>query len=215
MSSHPTTAEILAVFSNTSQLISSFAVIAGVVIAYQQLTSWRDQRQATRRSEVAEEAILFANRVSDELKRIRNPLDSIPIEEKDNKLFGVERRYRWLVEANELFAEARVVQIKLKAVLGDDQLDRDYDELLKIRNSVAASIQVYADLVREPPDQHDPALRQLQLESRRVIWGHYGDNDELGSKQLAALKNIEDALLGYVRMQQKVVRRPTPPRYHT
>lgn len=193
----PTAIEWVSAIANVGTAV---AVIVGVVIARQQLNSWRSEARERRRADAAEKLIAAAYEVDDILKRTRSRFDSIPQDKVDDKIFPIQRRYDRLFEASNSFEKLRRAQIAVRTLIGSEEVDQSVQVLFSVRGSVFAALEELADFIREGPDSVD---REFKIEMRRTAYGSYDDNDKIGQRQVSALETIEKSLMRYARLEHR------------
>ena len=76
--SDPTIADWLGVGAN---LITTFAVAAGVLIAWRQLEAWKGEHVSKRRAEIAEQLLSAAYEVRSGLHATRSPMEFVSQDE--------------------------------------------------------------------------------------------------------------------------------------
>jgi hypothetical protein len=189
---------IAEVLSAVAQLASAFAIAGGVWVAHSQLTAWRQERRAVRQSEVAEELIALGFSVQDSFRAIRNPIDRVTIDEAKDPTSGYRRRYERLAEANDLFQKLRAAQIRVRAVIGDEEVEAAVEELFSARSELAVSIEEAI----EAKSSGSPSVsdRERAVELRRVIFASFGDKDLLGKRISVAVDTIEARLTPCARL---------------
>lgn len=185
--------------SALSSVVTALVVVVGLHIAAKQLTAWRIEKRSVRRSEVAEELIALAFKVHDAMQHMRMRIDSIPRDKANDRMFRWNKRYERVVSYNDLFNSLRDAQIRVKAVLGIEAVDQAVDSLISARSKIAIAIEVLAEM--ESQDVNVPRERNLELELRKDVFGHFSKDDELGQKILTALSTIENELSPIARLE--------------
>ncbi len=186
----------------TTEWLRNVAICIGVVVGWYQLSSWRREKISLRRSEIAEELIALAFNAEDAFRNMRSRLSSIPKDKLEDKLYPYEERYKRVFTSNELFKNLRDAQIRVRAVIGDSEVDEAANELFKARNSVAFAIEEMANLVRDG-DTPSPEDREFRLQIRRDLYGSFDERDELGTKIISAVKKIEEKLSPVARLEAR------------
>jgi hypothetical protein len=182
-------------------LIGSVAVVVGLYKANSKINEAQRTARQLRRSTVAEELVAVAYNVDDALRHIRNPMDSIPKEKISDKVYPYQRRYERIGEYNELFNDLRDAQIRVRAVIGDQIVDKAVEELFKARNQVSISIKLLADYARDDDGGRRPEERDHKMKLRRDLYGSFSEEDELGQRISAAVKTIEGKLNPIARLE--------------
>jgi hypothetical protein len=185
--------------SAITSALSTLGLFGGFIFAYWQLTTWKTEARARRRSEVAEEMIVAANNASDALRMLRSPIDRIPREHAGDKLYAYSKRYERLIEQNELFETLRLAQVRCKALLGIPKIDDAVDELFAVRGKIATALEILAEYAEESLD--DQNTRDMVKEMRGNLYGSYGAIDALGVRQLEAVTIIEKQLTPIARFE--------------
>ena len=194
--------EIFEGIASISQLVTALAVAAGVWVAYRQLSTWRDERQETTIFEVSLELMLNSIEVSDTLKSLRSPFDSIPIEEKDNKIYPYEKRLKRFSEAASHFERLRKSQLVAFAVLQDETLNEAVEVLFEVRRNTIVAIEMLAQ-ERETYGDEDQENKKFYHSLRRDMWGSYSEKyDPLGMKQINALETIRRILTPNIKLHK-------------
>ncbi|MCB2144357.1 MAG: hypothetical protein KDE02_16810 [Rhodobacteraceae bacterium] len=181
--------------------VGAIAVIVGLFGAKSTLDANRRSARELRRSQVAEELLALAHNVDDALRDIRNPFDSIPKDKAGDRFYGYQKRYERVANYNDLFKALRDAQIRVRAVIGDQEIDHAVETLFKARHRVAAAIEGLAEYARDDVDQSDPEIRTLLKEWRTELYGSYSARDEFGKEILAAVKTIENGLNPVARLE--------------
>ncbi len=185
-----------------SQLGMMFAVASGVWVAYNQLHAWREQDLVTKRSRLAEDLLATTLEISDILRGLRTPFDSIPESERDNRSYVYQKRLERFNAFSDKFDELRRLSIRAHAVLGVDEVDRAVEVLFDVRHRTIVAVQMLHDRpnVSGEEDEDTPKLYQ-QL--RTDMYGVYSEkHDPLGMEQLRAIETLKTELTPIIRYQK-------------
>ena len=174
---------------------------ATVLLAVYGLRTWRQQLVGKRRFEVAEQAVLAANRVKEGLASIRT--DASMSGEADDRKPGdgetsQQRRMldRYFIplkrsqDANEHFAELAKCRLLCATHFGP-QTKAPFEKLFAARNRVIAGAQTLTGLVMQvghpdnDPQQHFPSLHKM-------VWGLGDANDADAVAIQEAVTEIEN-----------------------
>ncbi|MBY5987338.1 hypothetical protein [Roseovarius atlanticus] len=168
----------------------TIAVGLGVAVAYWQLKATRQSVSNSRKAELAEELIVLSGQIEDAFKHMRNPIDSVPKDKLNDRRYMFEKRYERVVESNDLFAKLRETQIRFDASVGSEKTKKHVSELFNYRTEIAIAIETLLDMSMDDGARENRGeLRQ----ARSVLYGTWGDRDELGQKishQLTHLRFI-------------------------
>lgn len=181
--------------------VGAGAVVVGLFGAKWTLDANRRSARELRRSQVAEELIALAHNADDALKDIRNPFDSIPKDKAGDKLYGYQKRYDRMASYNDLFKALREAQIRVRAVIGDPDIDAAVEALFKARHRVAIALEQLAEYIRDEVDQSDKDIRDLVKKWRTEVYGSYSERDELGQQIISAVNTIEQTLNPVARLE--------------
>ena len=180
------------------------AVSCGVWVAYRQLHAWRDQDLLKKKADVAEELLAAALEISDTLKALRTPIDSIPINEQENRSYAYQKRLDRFKDAAPKFETLRRLQIRASAILGSKSVNEVVNTLFQVRQSTIVAIQVLHDRPEVYGDV-DQNTRDMYQQMQRDMWGTYSEKyDPLGMKQLRAIETLENQLTPFVQYRQPV-----------
>lgn len=179
----------------------ALAVIAGLFGANSAIKENRETAKALRRSKVAEELIALSFNVEDALKHMRNSMDSTPVDKDGDKVYRYKQRYERVVEHNSLFRSLRDAQIRVRAVIGDKEVDEAVEELFRARTAVAVAIEMLIFYARQNDDDSKKQDQEHKNELKKDLYGSYSKHDDLGTKILASIKIIEDKLSPIARLE--------------
>ncbi|MCK0171338.1 hypothetical protein MWU53_09745 [Aliiroseovarius sp. S1123] len=182
--------------------VGAVAVVVGLFGANSKLNEARRTARQLRRSEVAEELVALAHNVDDALRDIRNPMDSIPKDKAGDKLYAYQRRYERIVKYNDLFKSLRDAQIRVRAVIGDKEVDGAVELLFKARQRVAIAIELLADYIRDDVGARTLEERDHKIKLRHDMYGSFSDRDELGQSVADAVQLIERHLNPIARLEK-------------
>lgn len=184
-----------------SVAVGSLAVCIGLVGAKLQIERSRKDARAIRRSEVAEELISLSHTALDSLRQLRSPMDSIPREKLKDKVYPYQTRYERVVASNDLFKKLRDAQIRVRAVIGDAEVDKAVDSFFNARNAVAISLQHLAEEANRDEPLQDASDRDWKRKLRSDVYGLFNESDELGNGVVMSLKTIEEKLNPIARLE--------------
>ncbi|WP_116598959.1 hypothetical protein [Primorskyibacter marinus] len=188
--------------ASIAQLVTAFAVVAGVRVAYRQLSTWRDERHETKIFEVSLELLVSSMEVSDTLKSLRSRFDRIPIEEKDNKLYPYEQRLKRFRDAAFHFERLRKSQLLTTAIMDDETLNEAVEVLFEVRRQTIIAIEMLAEEPEMYRDE-DKENKKFYQSLRRDMWGSYSEKDDpLGMKQLNAVELIRQILTPHIKLRR-------------
>jgi hypothetical protein len=182
-----------------AQMFLGLAAAAGVWVAYSQLIATRRARLVQRRSQVAEDLISLAFNAEDALKEIRNPMTTIPKDKVADKTFSYQLRYDRIVKHNDLFQDLRDAQIRVRAVIGDEQVDSAVEALFSARLKVGIAIQILAEMANDGSIDVDNREHVSRLRSE--MSGGFSGSDEVGISIDDAVKTIESRLSPVARIE--------------
>jgi len=184
-----------------AQLGMTIVLALGVWVAYRQLHVWREQDLKKKKADIAEELLAAALEVSDTLRGLRTPFDSIPEEERENRKYVYQKRLQRFNETSERFETLRRLQIRANAVLDNQLVEDAVDILFEVRQKTIVAIQMLHDRGEVYGDEDDET-RKLYEEMRRDMWGIYSEKyDPLGMKQLGAVETLRKQLPPFVRYE--------------
>jgi membrane-associated HD superfamily phosphohydrolase len=197
-----TSSQIWEGITGVSSLASAIVLGAATVIAWLQLDSWKHQRVAIKKAEIAEELIAACLDVDDALAHIRTPFDSIPIEKAKDKIYPYQQRLDRIQSYGERFRALRSAQIRARAVIGDKKVDESVDVLFQARARVLTAIEMLAEYAREDYASQDQSDRDRKKRLRSDLYGASKEYDELGKKVREAVELIEMQMIGLVRLEE-------------
>ena len=173
-------------------------------VAYRQLHVWREQDLLKKKSDIAEKLLAASLEVSDTLRGLRTPFDSIPESERENRKYVYQKRLERFNEVGENFQTLRRLQIRASAVLGSKAIDDAVDVLFDVRHKTIVAIQMLHDRGEVYGDEDD-AARKMYEEMRRDMWGIYTEkHDPLGMKQISAIEKLKVQLTPYARYEKPI-----------
>ncbi|WP_155886770.1 hypothetical protein [Actibacterium atlanticum] len=119
----------------------AFVVGLGVCVAYVQLSQWKREKIAVKRSELGEDLVSVATDLIGKVSIIRSPFGYGPPEgEEDDGTYDYRRRLRELAELDDEFAKLRQLKIRSKAWIGDDSLAEAIDAFFDARGKLIVGI---------------------------------------------------------------------------
>ena len=189
-----------------SQLGMAIAVAIGVHVAWRQLHSWRDELLMQKQADAAEVLLARALTVSDELKALRSPFDSIPKEEMGNKTYIYKKRYERFMDKADIFAELRSAQVRVEALMDSGEVSSAVDTLFEVRHRCLVALDMLFDRAeRGEQGEEDPQTRKMYLELRNDMYGIYTEkHDQLGMEQLEAISELRRILREPIRYQKRL-----------
>ncbi|WP_342069048.1 hypothetical protein [Yoonia algicola] len=198
-----TSADIFEGIASISQLSMAIAVAFGVYVAWRQLHSWRDELLLRKQADVAEELLASALTVSDELKSLRSPFDSIPKDEVGNKGFLYRQRYERFIDKAEIFVRLRSAQVRAEALLDIKEISQAVDTLFKVRQRCLIALDMLFDRAeRGESSYEDDDDRKLYMKLRNDMYGIYTEKyDPLGMEQLEAISQLRQLLKPAIQYQ--------------
>jgi hypothetical protein len=186
--------------SSVSSIVSSVAVLVGLLIAWKQLGVWKRQVMHQKRAEAAETLLATAFEVVDVMKSVRSRLATIPRDEANSKTYILKQRVNQLNAANEIFQSLRMAQIRSKMLFQNNAIDQAVDELFKSRIDFLNNIDLLFEFADDKSADLKPDDRELLIEARRVVYGSCDLNDQLHQKLVKALSELESALGPHIRL---------------
>ena len=177
--------------SAAGDLLSGLGVCVGLFFAWQQLSSWKLQTISNKRAEVAEEALLAAYQFDDALRILRSRFKRYYLEEGETSDVAARR---YLAERLKLLgerqADLRRAQIRARAVLDSDDLDKEID----ILTDIAVETRLAHESLIEPVNRPMSIDERELVDIRRIAYGSYDEKDALGVRQIEALGRIKKIL---------------------
>lgn len=183
--------------SSISTAVGTLAVVFGLFKANSKINETIQSAREARRSHVAEEMIALAHNVQDAFSDIRNPFDSIPKDKQNDKSYVYQRRYERIVKYNDLFKSLRDAQIRVRALIGDETVEKAVGQLFSARARVGAAIQILNDYATD--ETSDDRAHKKKL--RRDMYGASDEDDEVGTMVSVAVADIERCLSNIARME--------------
>jgi hypothetical protein len=182
--------------------IGAIAIVIGLIGANRKINETQRSARALRRSQIAEELIATVHNVADSFNYVRNPFGSIPKEKLNDKHYSYQERHNRLAEFNELFKELREAQIRVRAVIGDDEVEAAVESLFRARHSVSVAIKMLADMVDDDPP-FDDEMRGLIRRLRADMYSSSSDEDEISTVIAKAIETVEDNLSPIARLEMR------------
>ncbi len=146
-----------------------------------------------KRAEVAEQLLAASLTVSDELKSLRSPFDSIPQDKLGDKFYLYKKRYQRIMDRQEVFAALREAQVRAEAVFDIEEITTAVDKLFEVRQKTLIAIEMLSterDLAREDDDE-----RAMYRRLRKDMYGSYTqEHDPVGMSQLEAISSLKSVL---------------------
>ena len=176
-----------------SGAISALAVIVGLIAAFRQLNSWKNQEKSKARSENAKKVMVAALSIGDVLESVRHPFSSIPKAELKNKYYDFERRLKLLQDNYATFNELRLAQFEARLLAFDSKIDLAIVEFFKIRNEFHNAVWLMSDYLEIKPSS--PEELQMLKESREILYATGGDKDSI-KKRIDTSTSVLESLLG-------------------
>lgn len=190
--------------SNTDWLLAAGAIISalgvwgGVITAWTQLKSWRNQLLTQRKSEIAENILSAAYEIDDVMRRVRSIVEHVPIEKVGEKLFIYNEKIRRLNENSSSFDMLRKNQVRAKFVIQNPAVDRAIDQLFDARAEFRVAIEMMAMYENNPPQSEDS--RKNYNESQRNIYSTGSSRDKIYVSIQDALIKLETLLGPFVKL---------------
>ncbi len=184
--------------------ILDFAVklvpIAGIIIAWKGLTTWRRQIKGTDKYRVATELLLEVYRVREGIGVVRtslvqfSPIDGESATKEMNEFLGyvetMERRWKQVTEP--------VVQLSLLSLKAEVHLGKEIksaiDELMTMVVELQVTYEQYIDVRR--PDSGFTAA-DFDRDARKVLWSK-PTNDDFKKSLLSSVEKIEKLASKYL-----------------
>ena len=196
-----TLSDIFAGISAFAQLGMTIVLGLGVWVAYRQLHVWREQDIKKKKADIAEELLAVSLEVSETLRGLRTPFDSIPEEERENRSYIYQKRLERFNQQAERFETLRRLNIRASAVLGNQLVEDAVNVLFEVRHMTIVAIQMLHDRGEVYGDEDDDT-RKMYVEMRRDMYGIYSETyDPLGMKQLGAVETLKKQLPPFVRYE--------------
>ncbi|NOE19965.1 hypothetical protein GS634_17715 [Ruegeria atlantica] len=184
-----------------SAAIGALAILIGLFGANAKINENRRTARQIRRSEVAEELIALSHNVEDAFAHIRNPMVSIPKDRLSDKKYAYQQRYERLASYNNLFKKLRDAQIRVRAVIGDREVDQAVEVLFRTRAQLATAIEILADYTDWEASELDQMEKDHRKKLRSDLYGSFSRSDDLGSKITEAVSVIENKLSPIARLE--------------
>lgn len=168
--------------------------IAGIIIAWLGLSTWRRQIKGTDKYRVASDLLLEVYKVREGISIVRSPLVRFRPTENDsasremNEYYGyvetMERRWK---EVSEPVAQMSLLSLKAEAHISKD-IKKAVDELLKLVRELHVTLEQYIEVSR--PDSGFSLTEDFDNEGRAVLWAKpTGDNFK--KRVLSSVSKIE------------------------
>jgi len=183
------------------EVVSVLIPVAGVLIAWQGLNTWRRQIKGTDKYKVASELLLEVYRVREGIGVVRTrlvqfrPTDDKNVSKEMNEFYGyveaMERRWKDLLEP--------VAQLSLLALKAEVHLSKvikeKVDELMRLVRELQVTYEQYLDVKRPGSGFKEPD--DFDRDARKVLWAK-PTNDNFKERVLATIKEIEDRTRKYL-----------------
>ena len=88
-----------------------------------------EARRLEKRAEVAENLITVALKIQDAMHYIRSRWGKVPADKANDECYLYEQRYERIAEYNDLFEKLRDIQIKVKTIIGDVEVEQAVENL--------------------------------------------------------------------------------------
>ncbi len=185
-----------------SGIVSAAGVVGGILVAWCQLNSWRNQSLVQRRSELAENILSAAKEIDDVMRNVRSLFGSgVPEDKRADKYFILNEKLRRLNDNSAAFQFLRKSQVKAKFIIQDTAVDAAIEQLFQARVDFLEAIDSVATY-RDNPPQSDESKKLLN-ESERDMYGTYSDRDRINRSIQDALIKLEVRLGPTVRLNDR------------
>lgn len=186
--------------SSIADALSALGVIGGFWFANRQLSNWRQEGIGRKQSEVAEQAIVAAQEASEALRYMRAVFRRLPgitfsMTEDERNRVSIQDHERRVSEVFKSFNSLAAARVRVDALIGDLEASTAIEGLFDVRHIAVSALQETYNL-----DPTHPADRELVPQCRKLAFGSYDENDELGKRQLKYLQTIKDRLGPVARM---------------
>lgn len=192
----------------TKDLLVSGAAIAGVVVAFKGLSTWRRQLKGKTEHDLSRRLLVTVFKYRDAIRGVRNPamfsneIPQPPDEKSKNmnqdqiRFYGIAEAYqaRWDKVQDErvsLYADL----LEAEAIWGVE-LKGLFKGLYDLQHELFTYIRRYLELCNPDvnPSRKD-AIDRAQQKARDIMYGDFGDeDDEFWKEFLAGIENIEKYL---------------------
>ncbi len=174
--------------------------IAGVIIAWIGLDTWKRQIKGTDKYKVASELLLEVYRVREGVGVVRSsfvqytPVKNDKASKEMNEFFGyveaMERRWK---EVTEPVVQLSLLSLKAEVHLSKD-IKQEVDKLMKLIRELQVTYEQYIDVKR--PGSGFTA-EDFDMDARKVLWAKPTD-DSFNENIITAVENIENLTRKYL-----------------
>lgn len=175
--------------------------LAGLVIAWLGLTTWRRQIKGTDKYKVASELLLEVYKVREGIGVVRSalvqfrPTDDKKVSKEMNEFYGyvetMERRWK---EVTEPVVQLSLLSLKAEVHLSKD-IKNEVDELMKLVRELQVTYEQYLDVRRPNSGFTEPD--DFDRDARKVLWAK-PTGDDFKARLLASIKKIENLTRKYL-----------------
>ena len=158
-----------------------------------------EAKRLEKRAEVAENLITVARKIQDAMHVIRSGWFSVPADKANDELYFYEQRYERLAEYNDLFEKLRDIQIKVKTIIDDVEVEQAVENLFSARHRIRVAIEsliMYAKL------NDDGEYRVAIKELKEILLEDINETDATSQKINNAIKTIQTRLTPIVQMNE-------------
>ena len=180
-------------------LAGACAVIWGIIIANRKVSESLETQKMIARSKSAVELIVLASKIKDAMDVIRSSWDSIPPDKIKDKYYLYEQRYERIAEYNDLFETLRDIQIQVKTIIGDVEVEKAVENLFSARHRIRVAIE---SLVMYTKLNDDEKYRVEIRDLREILYGDTNKTDATSQEINNALKTIETKLSPIARIEE-------------
>lgn len=187
--------------------VGTVAVLGfGVWIAFRQLDTWKREKLAVKRAELAEELVAITFELSAKFSAIRSPFGYGPPDDKDDDgTFDFFRRLEMLKELDDEFALLRQLKVRHRALIGESSAGGAIQIFFDARVQILLGINGKIRGIREPSQfgrpYTDAELKRSEKYDSLVWEGYAGESDPIKSLVDPALVEIESAMIPLIRLE--------------
>ena len=151
------------------------------------------------RSKPAAELTALALKIQDAMHDIRSRWFRVPADKANNELYFYEQRYERIAEYNDLFEKLRDIQIQVKTIIGDVEVEQAVENLFSARHRIRVAIEsliMYAKL------NDDGEYRVAIKELKEILLEDINETDATSQEINNAIKTIQTRLTPIVQMNE-------------
>lgn len=186
-----------------TEVLQHLAVIAGVVLAWRQLISWRSQRLAAKRADLGEDLLAAIYELEIKISYICSTIGFIPAsDEPDDGTFDFVRRLKEIAELNDEFINLRRLKFRQRFLFENSDIERNIDEFFEVRTKLIVALKSHIWYLRNRPSDPPPSYAQSEKERMAVILEVFDgeQSDKVADSIKSAKTSIERAMLPYIRL---------------